>query len=92
MFNPLKGIGDKGKLIAEALKVKRELQKIETTGQKGDVVVVVSGEMKLKSVKVSGEDRNDIKDAVNEALEKAQKQAAAKMQEVGGGLQGLLRG
>ena len=47
--------------------------------------------MKIKSVKISGEEMGDLKDALNDAIEKAQKKAAAKMQEAGG-LSSLLGG
>ena len=45
--------------------------------------------MKIHSVKISGEEYNDLRDALNDAIEKAQKRAAQKMQEMGG-LGGLL--
>ncbi len=40
--------------------------------------------MKVHSVKVNGEEMNDLKDCLNDAMEKAQKRAAQKMQEMGG--------
>lgn len=90
MFNPLKGIGDLKKLRDEAMKLQHELQQIVIDTQKGRASVQLTGDMKIKSVKVNGEEMHDLKDALNEALEKAQKKAASKMQEMGGGLQGLL--
>jgi DNA-binding protein YbaB len=92
MFNPLKGIGDLKKLRDEALKLQKELQKIEVFSEKGRAQVTLTADMKVKSVKVHGEEMQDLKDALNDAMEKAQKKAAAKMQEMGGGLQGLLGG
>lgn len=90
MFNPLKGLGDLKKLRDEAMKLQKELQQIEVRTEKGRAKIVLSGDMKLKSVTLNGEEYNDLKDALNEAIDKAQKQAAAKMQQMGGGLQGLL--
>jgi len=92
MFNPLKGIGDLKKLRDEAMKLQKELQQIEVFAEKGRAQVKLTADMKIKSVKVHGEEMTDLKDALNEAMEKAQKKAAAKMQEMGGGLQGLLGG
>lgn len=90
MFNPLKGMGDMGKLVSEARKLQKELQQMEIETQKGRAEVKITADMKVKSVKVNGEEMNDLKDALNDALEKAQKKAAEKMQQMGGGLGGLL--
>ncbi len=92
MFNPLKGVSDLKKLRDEAMKVQKELAKIEVTSEQGRVKIVMSGDMKVKSLKINDEEAMDIRDAVNDAIEKAQKKSAQKMQEMGGGLQGLLGG
>jgi len=92
MFNPLKGLGDLKKLRDEAMKLQKELQRIEIESEKGRAKVLITADMKVKSVKVNGEEMNDLKEALNDAIDKAQKKAASKMQEMGGGLQGLLGG
>lgn len=90
MINPLKGLGDLNKLRQEAQKLQNELKKLEVTEERGRAYIVMTGDMKVKEFKVNGEDMNDVKDALNEALGKVQKKAAQKMQEMGGGLGGLL--
>lgn len=92
MFNPLKQAGELNKLRQEAKKIQEELKKIEVEKSKGKVTVMVTGDMKVKSIKVEGEEMFDIKEAVNDAIEEAQKKAAMKMQQMGGGLRGLLGG
>lgn len=89
-FNPLKGLGDLNKLRKEAQKLQNELKKLEVTEERGRAKVVMTGDMKVKELKIDGEEANDVKEALNEALNKVQKKAAAKMQEMGGGLGGLL--
>lgn len=74
------------------MKLQRELQQIDIAEEKGRWSVMVSGDMKVKSVKMNGEEIHDLKDVLNSALEKAQKRAAEKMRQMGGGLQGLLGG
>ena len=76
----------------EAMKLQKQLAQIEVTESKGDVEVTMSGDMKVVSITVDGESSNDIKDAVNKAIQAAQKESAKKMQEMGGGLAGLLGG
>jgi nucleoid-associated protein EbfC len=87
---------------AQALKSKldkaqKELKKMQIEGEagKGAVTVVVNGEQKIISVKISSEvvDPKNVKQleqliirAVNDAQEKAQKAAAEQLKEVTGGL------
>lgn len=95
MFNPMKGIGALGdikKMRDEAMKIQKELQTIVVTASRGRVSVELTADMKVKSVVINDEEMKDAVDALNEALEKAQKKAAAKMQEMGGGLSSLLGG
>lgn len=92
MFNPIKQAGELKKLRDEAKKIEQELEKIEVREEKNDIEVKVSGNMKILSVKVDGEDRDDIAEVLNDAMKEAQKKAAMKMQQLGGGLKGLLGG
>ncbi len=92
MFNPLKQVGDLKKLRDEAKKIERELEQIEVREEKNDIKVKVSGNMKVLSIEVDGEDRKDIVEVLNDAMKEAQKKAAMKMQQLGGGLRGLLGG
>lgn len=92
MFNPLKGLGDLKKLRDEAMKLQKELAQIEVFEEKGRFAVTLTGDMKIKSIKQNGEEIHDLRDVLNSALEKAQKRAAEKMRQMGGGLQGLLGG
>lgn len=92
MFNPLKGAGDAARMIAEARKIQKELQQITVTASRGRVAVELTGDMKIKSFTLNEEEMKDAVDCLNEAIEKAQKKAASKMQEMGGGLSGLLGG
>lgn len=86
----LGAMGDLKKLRDEAMKIQNELKQIVVTASRGRVSVELTADMKVKNFTLNGEEMKDAIDALNEALEKAQKKAAAKMQEMGGGLSGLL--
>ncbi|MFI5265569.1 MAG: YbaB/EbfC family nucleoid-associated protein [Candidatus Levyibacteriota bacterium] len=86
----LGAMGDLKKLRDEAMKIQNELKQIVVTASRGRVSVELTADMKVRSFKLNEEEMKDAIDALNEALEKAQKKAAAKMQEMGGGLSGLL--
>jgi len=89
LFNPLKGIGELNELRKQAQVLQSALKEILITEEKGRARVELSADMKIHSVKINGEEYNDLRDALNDAIEKAQKRAAQKMQEMGG-LGGLL--
>jgi hypothetical protein len=84
MFNPLKGLGEINELRKQAMQLQNALKQIIINEQKGRAEVELSADMKIHSVKLNGEEYNDLRDCLNDAIEKAQKKAAAKMQEMGG--------
>jgi len=92
MFEKVKQLGELAKMRQQAQALQKELEKITETVEKGDVTVSVSGDQKVRYIKIDGEERKDITDALNDAMKKVQKEAAKKMMEMGGGLSGLLGG
>lgn len=92
MMNPFKQAGEIKKLRDQAKKIQDELAQIEVESEKGRVRVVMTGDMKVKSVEINGEEMKDAREAFNEAVDKAQKKSAQKMQQMGAGLQDLLGG
>jgi len=92
MMNPFKQIGEIKKMRDQAMQIQRELQAEEVVVEKNGVHIVISGDQKIKELVSNGKSDNDIKDAVNEAIKKSQEVAARKLQQMGGGLGGLLGG
>lgn len=91
---------DQAKLALKARKLQKELQKeiITVTSGEGAVTVEISGEQKIKRVKIDPEyvDLEDIgqlerwvEEAVKESILKSQKYAAEKMQPLMGSLGSL---
>ena len=76
----------------QAMQIQRELQAEEVTVEKNGVRIVISGDQKVKELTSNGKSDNDVKEAVNEAIKKSQEAAARKLQQMGGGLGGLLGG
>jgi DNA-binding protein YbaB len=92
MINPFKQAAEIKKLRDQAKRIQNELAEVEVEAEKGRVKVLIDGNMKVKSVEINGEEMRDAKDAFNEAVERAQKKSAQKMQSMGAGLQELLGG
>ena len=86
----VKQLGELNKMRQQAKTLQKELEQITETLSAGDIEIKVTGDQKLVYMKVDGEERQDVVDAVNKAMKKVQKKAAKKMLEMGGGLSGLL--
>ena len=92
MANPLKALGDLNKLRTQAKKMQQELQAEEIEIIEGDIVVKISGDQKIKHFSVQGITSDDAIAALNKAIKKSQELAAKKLQEMTGGLGGLMGG
>lgn len=77
---------------SQAKKLQEELEKIIETYDKGDIKVKVTGDQKVSYIRIDGQERDDLVQAINQALKNVQKKSAKKMMEMGGGLSGLLGG
>lgn len=92
MANPLKALGDLNKLRTQAKKMQQDLAAEEIRIEEGDIVVVISGDQKIKHFSVQGITSQDAIDALNKAIKKSQEMAAKKLQEMTGGLGGMMGG
>ena len=88
---------DQAKMLLKVKKIQKELQKQVITVEKGDgaVTVEITGEQKIKKIRIDPEtvDLDDIgqlerwiEEAVKEAIQESQKVAAEKMQPMMGAL------
>ncbi|MBI3396948.1 YbaB/EbfC family nucleoid-associated protein [Candidatus Woesebacteria bacterium] len=90
MFDKLQQLNDLRKLKGQADELQKQLKTIILSHEKGGLRIKINGAQEFEYVELDGEQRDDIKDALNEAMKKVQKEAAKKMMEMGGGLSGLL--
>jgi DNA-binding protein YbaB len=92
MMNPFSQLGELKKMRDQAMAIQKALQQEILEVEKNGVLVVITGDQKIQSIESNGRADSDIKDAVNEAIKKSQEIAAKKLQQMGGGLGGLLGG
>ena len=90
MFNPFGQLGELKKMRDQAMQIQRQLQSEEIQVEKNGVTVLITGDQKIKELSSNGRSDDDIREAVNEAVKKSQEIAAKKLQQMGGGLGGLL--
>jgi nucleoid-associated protein EbfC len=92
MANPLKALGDLNQLRKQAKKMQEELAAEEIRVEEGDILVVISGDQKIRQFSVQGITSQEAVDVLNKAIKKSQELAAKKLQEMTGGLGGMLGG
>lgn len=92
MVNPLKALGDLNQLRQQAKKMQDDLAGEEIRIEEGDILVVISGDQKIKQFSVQGVTSQEAIDVLNKAIKKSQELAARKLQEMTGGLGGMLGG
>lgn len=90
MFNPFQQLGEIKKMRDQAMQIQKQLQAESVDIEKNGVHIVISGDQKIRVLESNGRSDNDITEAVNEAIKKSQEVAARKLQQMGGGLKGLL--
>lgn len=94
MFNKLKQIKD---LRSQAKTMQSALSEVVITEERHGVSITINGNLEISSVKISEDAKsnleNNVKQAVNETIKKAQTAMAKKMQEMGNmpGLSDLLK-
>ncbi len=91
-MNPFSQLGELKKMRDQAMAIQKALQQEILEIEKSGVVIVITGDQKIQSIQSNGRSDEDIRDAVNEAIKKSQEVAAKKLQQMGGGLGGLLGG
>jgi len=76
----------------QALKIQNELKQQEVEVEQNGVKIVISGDQEIKELIIDEMEEERVKNAVNKAIKKSQKIAAGKLQQMSGGLQGMLGG
>ena len=90
MFNKIKQLGELKKMRDQAVTLQKALAQETIELEEKGVRVIMSGDQKVQSLEIDGVQEERIKDVLNKALKKSQKVAAQKMQEMSGGLSGMM--
>ena len=90
MFDKLKQLGELKKMRDQAVVLQKQLAQEIITIEENGVKIVVSADQKVQSLEVDGMQEERVKNVINKAMKKSQEVAAKKLQEVSGGLSGML--
>ncbi len=91
VFDQVGQLNELRKMRSSALEMQKKLKLITYTLKKGKWSIKVTGDQKVEYIEMDGQAQPDLVKAINEALDKVQKDSAKKMME-DGGLSSLLKG
>ncbi len=92
MLDKIKQLGDLKKMRDQAMKIQKQLGQEEIVVEEGDIRIVITGDQKIKEFSVKGHSSEAAIEALNKAIKQSQQMAAKKLQEMSGGLGGLMGG
>lgn len=90
MFDKVKQLGELKKMRDQAMKMQKALAEERIEVEEQGIRVVMAGDQQIKEIEVEGENQDRLVDILNKAIKKSQEVAARKLQEMSGGLGGLL--
>lgn len=90
MFNPLKQAGDMAKMVKQAKQMQKMMEEEKVVLEEDSIRVVVDGTQKILEFSINGVENADVVKTLNKALKKSQEAGAKRMQEMAGGLGGLM--
>lgn len=79
-------------LRSQAMEMQKQLRAQTLTVEENGFKIVVNGAQEIQELEIDGEEQKKLREAINKSLKKSQEIAAKKLQEMGGGLSGLLGG
>lgn len=90
MFDKFQQLKKLKQLRDQAMAMQKVLAQEFVNVERNGIKIVMSGDQKVHKVEIDGEEQRNLVDTFNEAIKESQKVAAKKVQEMGGGLSGLL--
>lgn len=90
MFDKFKQLGELKKMRDQAMEMQKALAQEKIEVEEQGIKVVMTGDQRVETLEINGEEQNSLKDVLNKAIKKSQEVAARKLQEMSGGLGGLL--
>lgn len=92
MFDKIKQLGQLKKMRDQAKAIQKQLAQEVIEVNENGVRVIISGDQKIQSLDVDGLQNQRVVEIINKAIKKSQEMAARKLQEMSGGLTGMLKG
>ncbi len=90
VFDKLKQLGELKKMRDQAMQIQKALAEERIEVEEQGIKVVMTGDQRVEEITIDGQGQNRLIDVLNKAIKRSQEVAAQKLQEMSGGLGGLL--
>ncbi|MDP3955562.1 MAG: YbaB/EbfC family nucleoid-associated protein [bacterium] len=90
MFDKLKQLGELKKMRDQAMQIQKQLAQETIEVEENGIKIMMTADQKIQEIEIEGERQDKLIDVINKAVKRSQEVAARKLQEMGGGLGGLL--
>lgn len=90
MFDKFKQLGELKKMRDQAMEMQKALAQEKIEVEEQGIKIVMTGDQRVETIELDGETHHRLIDVLNKAIKKSQEVAARKLQEMSGGLGGLL--
>jgi nucleoid-associated protein EbfC len=92
VFDKFKQLGQMKQVRDQAVAMQKQLDDEIIEVEDSGIRVVITGSQKIQTVTIDGQYQERLVKVLNDAIKKSQQVAAKKLQEMSGGLKGLLGG
>lgn len=92
VFDKFKQLGQLKQIRDQAVQMQKQLDDEVIEVEDSGIRVVITGSQKIQTLTIDGQYQERVVKVINDAIKKSQQVAAKKLQEMSGGLKGLLGG
>lgn len=90
VFDKFKQLGELKKMRDQAMAIQKALAEEKIEVEEQGIRIVMTGDQQVQEIEIDGQSQGKLRDVLNKAIKRSQEVAARKLQEMSGGLSGLL--
>ncbi|PJE67576.1 hypothetical protein COU95_01665 [Candidatus Shapirobacteria bacterium CG10_big_fil_rev_8_21_14_0_10_40_9] len=90
VLDKFRQLGELKKMRDQAMQIQKALAEEKIEAEEQGIKVVMTGDQRVEEITIDGQGQNRLVEVLNKAIKRSQEVAAQKLQEMSGGLGGLL--
>lgn len=90
VLDKFRQLGELKKMRDQAMQIQKALAEERIEVEEQGIKIVMTGDQRVEEITIDGQGQNRLIDVLNKAIKRSQEVAAQKLQEMSGGLGGLL--
>lgn len=90
VFDKFKQLGELKKMRDQAMAIQKALAEEKIEVEEQGIRIVMTGDQQVQEIEIDGQSQGKLRDVLNKTIKRSQEVAARKLQDMSGGLSGLL--